>query len=321
MECLHRAHCKNRNFDGGGHDWEGHCYQWGPWHALIPVFTVTVWDRPPCHIEEEVTKVQRHYLQPVSTWTGVRTLLLLGRFSFFLYVIYTTYTLYIHIWYWGYTVTFTKVLTIYHSWILPLHHFHLFTTLFLPISGTISTGLLFPLTDIILHHIQPPSTFPICPAPHTATNPQTGPVLVKVLPCSVCCISTPAGFWRKDGKFENLSQMKLRGLFLATCCHISPLSLAQIFSYWCFGRIHTETYVFSSKYCIMKNVRQIKKLKKIVQWIPNNSSPGFCLLLCSLCFSTSFHLSPKAYLFLSGSLGPCPSVSLIDGSSPTGDSS
>jgi hypothetical protein len=46
--------------------------------------------------------------------------------------------------YWGHIVTFTKVLTIYHSWIHPLHHSPLFPPP--PIPGIVSKGLTFPFT-------------------------------------------------------------------------------------------------------------------------------------------------------------------------------
>jgi hypothetical protein len=53
--------------------------------------------------------------------------------------------------YWGYTVTFTKVFTIHHSWIHPLHHSPLF--LLLPIPGIVSTTqiFLFMLSNLAMY--------------------------------------------------------------------------------------------------------------------------------------------------------------------------
>jgi hypothetical protein len=46
--------------------------------------------------------------------------------------------------YWGYIVTFTKVLTIHHSWIHPLHHSPLSPPSLIP--RIVSTGLIFPFS-------------------------------------------------------------------------------------------------------------------------------------------------------------------------------
>jgi hypothetical protein len=46
--------------------------------------------------------------------------------------------------YWGYIVTFIKVLTIYHSWLHLLHHSLLSPPS--PIPGIVSTGLIFPFS-------------------------------------------------------------------------------------------------------------------------------------------------------------------------------
>jgi hypothetical protein len=79
--------------------------------------------------------------------------------------------------FWVYIVTFTKVLTIYHSWIHPLHHSPLFSLF--PIPGTVSTHLIFPFSDMstwYLHHIHLLSPFPYI-LPLSGANPQTGPIL------------------------------------------------------------------------------------------------------------------------------------------------
>jgi hypothetical protein len=74
--------------------------------------------------------------------------------------------------YWGYIVTFTEVLTIYHSCI------HLYIILLYPscpIPGIVSTGLIFPFIYICRHylyHIHPLIHFPHILHPSTGTNPK-----------------------------------------------------------------------------------------------------------------------------------------------------
>jgi hypothetical protein len=64
--------------------------------------------------------------------------------------------------YWEYNVTFTKVLTIYHSWI------HLsIIPLYSPstILRIVSTGLIFPfsyMSTLYFHHIHSPTPFSLC---------------------------------------------------------------------------------------------------------------------------------------------------------------
>jgi hypothetical protein len=87
--------------------------------------------------------------------------------------------------YWGYIVTFTKVLTICHSWIHPLHHSPLSSLPTIP--GIVSADLTFPFTYMsteYFHHIYPPTPFPYILLSPTDTNPppppqQTGPVLLS----------------------------------------------------------------------------------------------------------------------------------------------
>jgi hypothetical protein len=65
-------------------------------------------------------------------------------------------------------VIFTKVLTIYHSY-LPS-----------PTPGIVATGLIFPflyMSTQYFHHIHPPTPFPYVLLPPTGVNSQTGPVL------------------------------------------------------------------------------------------------------------------------------------------------
>jgi hypothetical protein len=50
---------------------------------------------------------------------------------------YISFFLFLLLQYWGYIVTFIKVLTLYHSWIHPLHYSPL------SIPGKVSTGLIF----------------------------------------------------------------------------------------------------------------------------------------------------------------------------------
>jgi hypothetical protein len=78
--------------------------------------------------------------------------------------------------FWGYTVTFTKILTIY-SWIHLLHHLIPLP----PIPAIVSTGFIFQFSCLCtqyLHHIHPLHLFLIFfLSPPTGTNPQRGPVL------------------------------------------------------------------------------------------------------------------------------------------------
>jgi hypothetical protein len=80
--------------------------------------------------------------------------------------------------YWGYIVTFTKVLTTYHSWIHPF--IILFYSPSPPIPGMVLTVLIFPVSYMStqhFHHIHPPTPFPYILPPPTGTKPQAGPVL------------------------------------------------------------------------------------------------------------------------------------------------
>jgi hypothetical protein len=57
-------------------------------------------------------------------------------------------------------VTFTKVPTIYHSWVYPFHHSPLFPST--PVSSIVSTGLIFPFSYTntwYFHHIHSPTPF------------------------------------------------------------------------------------------------------------------------------------------------------------------
>jgi hypothetical protein len=68
--------------------------------------------------------------------------------------------------YWGYLVTFTKVLTIYHSWIHLLHHSPFLETI--PIPGIVSIGLIFFIFihEYIIFSLYLPSyTLPLYPLP------------------------------------------------------------------------------------------------------------------------------------------------------------
>jgi hypothetical protein len=70
-----------------------------------------------------------------------------------------------------YIVAFTKVLTIYHTWIQPLHHSPLFPCS--PISGMVSTSIIFQFTYICtqyLHYIHPLTTFNQIFTPPTGTK-------------------------------------------------------------------------------------------------------------------------------------------------------
>jgi hypothetical protein len=71
---------------------------------------------------------------------------------------------------WRYIVTFTKVLTMYHSSIYPLHHSPLSPPF--PIPGIVSICLIFPLTCMV-HNIGTtlPSYSLSPPPPPTGTNP------------------------------------------------------------------------------------------------------------------------------------------------------
>jgi hypothetical protein len=75
---------------------------------------------------------------------------------------------------WGYTVAFTKVLTvyqIYHTWIYLLHHSPL--SPFPTIPGIVSKGIIFPFIYICtqyLHYIHPSTPFPYLFPPPTGTN-------------------------------------------------------------------------------------------------------------------------------------------------------
>jgi hypothetical protein len=59
---------------------------------------------------------------------------------------------------WGYTVAFTKRLTMYHAWIHPLHHSP-FSFLPAPIPGRVSAGLIFHLRTCV-HSIRNIFTLP-----------------------------------------------------------------------------------------------------------------------------------------------------------------
>jgi hypothetical protein len=53
--------------------------------------------------------------------------------------IYSIFKYFLSLLYWGYIVTLMKVLTIYHTWIHPLHHSLLFPTPLIP--GIVSTDM------------------------------------------------------------------------------------------------------------------------------------------------------------------------------------
>jgi hypothetical protein len=81
---------------------------------------------------------------------------------------------------WGYIVAFTKIFTIYHTWIHPLHNSPLSPPPL--ILGIVLTGLIFPFTFMCtqhLHLIHPPIPFPTSSALPLVPIPQTGPVLLS----------------------------------------------------------------------------------------------------------------------------------------------
>jgi hypothetical protein len=83
---------------------------------------------------------------------------LIGQSFFFSVPLYSSFLLLC----WGYFVTFTKFLIVYHSWIHPFHHSPLFRPL---IPGTVLTGLIFS----IYIHVYPvfvPYSFSYTLSPH-----------------------------------------------------------------------------------------------------------------------------------------------------------
>jgi hypothetical protein len=83
--------------------------------------------------------------------------------------------------YWGYIVTFTKFLTVYHSWICPLHHllyppfFHSWNSFNISLS-------IFLNKYIVIHHIHPLILFPYILCHSTGTRLQIGPDLPSCFP-------------------------------------------------------------------------------------------------------------------------------------------
>jgi hypothetical protein len=85
---------------------------------------------------------------------------------------------YYHIIVLGHIVTFTKVVTIYHSLIHYLHHSPLLPPF--PIPGIVSTCLIFPfscMNEYYFCYIHLPTNFPPVLTPPTSANPQAGPIL------------------------------------------------------------------------------------------------------------------------------------------------
>jgi hypothetical protein len=72
---------------------------------------------------------------------------------------------------WRYIVAFTKVLTIYkiyHTWIHPLHHSLLPPS---PVSGTVSTGIIFPFVHMCTQHLHYIHLIHPMPFPHLLLHP------------------------------------------------------------------------------------------------------------------------------------------------------
>jgi hypothetical protein len=78
---------------------------------------------------------------------------------------------------WGYIVTFTKVLTIYHSWIYPLYHSPLSPLSHFWNSFNRSHFFIFINEYIISPPYSPSYTLSLYLLPPTGTNAQTRPVL------------------------------------------------------------------------------------------------------------------------------------------------
>jgi hypothetical protein len=71
-----------------------------------------------------------------------------------------------------YIVVFTKILTIYHSWIHPLYQSPLSSS---SSTGIVSPGIIFPFINMCtqsLHYIHPPKPIPhLCPPPTGTCSP------------------------------------------------------------------------------------------------------------------------------------------------------
>jgi hypothetical protein len=100
----------------------------------------------------------------------------------------------------GVHVAFTKLLTIYHTWIHPLHHFPSFPAP--PIPGIVSTDNIFPFTYMCtqyFYHIHPPTLFPHLLPPPTGTNPPRQDLFCP--PSFWFCI------WKEEEKNDFLLQL------------------------------------------------------------------------------------------------------------------
>jgi hypothetical protein len=94
-----------------------------------------------------------------------------------------------------YIVTFTKVLTLYHSWIHPLHHSPLSASL---IPGIVSACLIFPFTYMgteYFHHIHLPSPFLYILTSPTKTHPPDRTCLAFLFSGALCLLGQQSTTW------------------------------------------------------------------------------------------------------------------------------